>query len=88
MLDALLPAAAAIEESAARGENVTAILHAAVAAAEQGVEATKTMRPRLGRSAYVGERALGNPDPGAYAVGLWLKAISASVAGSGSRPTS
>jgi len=75
MLDALLPAADAIEAAAKRGDDGDALLRAAIAAAEQGVAATAQMRPRLGRSAYVGDRALGNPDPGAYAVALWLKAI-------------
>lgn len=79
MLDALLPAADAIEQMAKRGDSGAAILSAAVAAAEAGVEATKTLRPRLGRSAYVGERALGHPDPGAYAVAVWLKAIASAV---------
>ncbi len=64
---------------AKRGDSGAAILSAAVAAAEAGVEATKTLRPRLGRSAYVGERALGHPDPGAYAVAVWLKAIASAV---------
>jgi dihydroxyacetone kinase len=50
-----------------------------VDAAEKGVEATKAMKPRLGRSSYVGDRVLGNPDPGAYAVALWLKAIASSL---------
>jgi dihydroxyacetone kinase len=77
MLDALLPAAEAIEQAADRGEGVAAILRAAAAAAEAGVEATKDMRPRLGRSSYLGDRALGNPDPGAYAVAIWLGAVAA-----------
>lgn len=81
MLDALLPAAQAIEQAAGEGRDVSAILRAAIEAADAGVEATKDMRPRLGRSAYVGERALGNPDPGAYAVSVWLKAIASAVRG-------
>lgn len=79
MLDALLPAADAIEEAARQGRDRQAILQAAVAAAEQGVEATKAMTPRLGRSSYVGERALGHPDPGAYAVATWLGAIASAM---------
>lgn len=73
MLDALLPATAALERTI--GEGRAALIEAAIEAAEVGVEATKTMRPRLGRSSYVGDRALGHPDPGAYAVAVWLKAI-------------
>jgi dihydroxyacetone kinase len=79
MLDALLPAADAIESASGRGHSADAILQAAIAAADAGVEATKTMRPRLGRSAYVGERALGHADPGAYAVAVWLGAARAAL---------
>jgi len=79
MLDALLPAAGAIEQAAARGDDATAILRAAIAAAEAGVEATKAMQPRLGRSSYVGERVLGHPDPGAWAVAAWLRAIASAL---------
>jgi dihydroxyacetone kinase len=32
------------------------------------------MKPRLGRSSYLGERVLGHPDPGAKAVAVWLRA--------------
>ncbi len=80
MLDALLPAADAIENAARQGADVRAILQAAVEAAERGVEATKAMTPRLGRSSYVGDRALGHPDPGAYAVAIWLGAIASALA--------
>jgi dihydroxyacetone kinase len=67
MLDALLPAADALEQGGG--------IRGAVAAAEAGVDATRAMQPRLGRSSYVGDRALGHPDPGAYAVAVWLGAI-------------
>jgi dihydroxyacetone kinase len=75
MLDALIPAADAADAAVARGDAVPAILAAAIRAAHAGVEATKQMRPRLGRSSYLGDRALGHADPGAYAVALWLEAI-------------
>lgn len=75
MLDALLPAADAMEQAARRGEDAAVIVRAAVTAAERGVEATKAMEPRLGRSSYVGTRVLGHPDPGAQAVAIWLDAI-------------
>jgi len=29
----------------------------------------------INRSAYIGERALGSPDPGAEAVAVWLRGI-------------
>lgn len=81
MLDALLPAADAIERGARTNGDAAAILRAAIEAAEAGVEATKAMRPRLGRSSYIGERALGHADPGAHAVAVWLRAIASAVGG-------
>ncbi len=80
MLDALLPAADAIEQAARRGDDAATMVRAASAAAEQGVEATKSMEPRLGRSSYVGARVLGHPDPGADAVAIWLNAIAPAMA--------
>jgi dihydroxyacetone kinase len=34
------------------------------------------LKPRLGRSSYLGDRVLGHPDPGAQAVAIWLRAAS------------
>ena len=34
------------------------------------------MKPRLGRSSYLGDRVLGYPDPGAKAIAVWLSAAS------------
>ncbi|MET0256042.1 MAG: dihydroxyacetone kinase subunit DhaL [Luteibacter sp.] len=79
MLDAMLPAADAIDAAVARGAGARDIALAAAAAADAGVEATKAMRPRLGRSAYLGERTQGHADPGAFAVALWLKAIGSAL---------
>lgn len=75
MLDALIPAADSMDAAVARGDTAPAILQAAIKAARAGVDATKQMRPRLGRSSYLGDRALGHADPGAFAVALWLEAI-------------
>ena len=48
----------------------------AVEAAERGVKPTAQMKPRLGRSSYLGDRVLGYPDPGAKAISVWLCAAS------------
>jgi dihydroxyacetone kinase len=66
MLDALDPFVKALQQGAG--------LKAAVEAAEGGAEATAQMKPRLGRSSYLGDRVLGHPDPGAKAVTIWLRA--------------
>jgi dihydroxyacetone kinase len=76
MLDALHPAAEAFQASLARGEAASVAWAAAVRAAEAGLEATTTMRPRLGRASYLGDRAIGAPDAGAAAVAIWMRALS------------
>jgi dihydroxyacetone kinase len=57
-------------------------LSAAAAAALGGAERTCTMMPRLGRSSYLRNRAIGHPDPGAHAVAIWLQAVSQSISAS------
>jgi triose/dihydroxyacetone kinase / FAD-AMP lyase (cyclizing) len=74
MLDALDPFVKSLKD--ARGEPSREMLLTAVEAAESGVEATAQMKPRLGRSSYLGDRVLGHPDPGAKAVAIWLRAAS------------
>jgi dihydroxyacetone kinase len=76
MLDALLPAAEALQEAVHSGRSVSDALRAAAAAAAAGARATADMMPRRGRSSYLGARALGHPDPGAEAVAVWLGATS------------
>jgi triose/dihydroxyacetone kinase / FAD-AMP lyase (cyclizing) len=75
MLDALDPFVKALKKGGGGKASREAIL-AAVEAAERGVEATTRMKPRLGRSSYLGDRVLGYPDPGAKAVAVWLRAAS------------
>ena len=73
MLDALEPFVTTLKNIPA-GKVSRETLMAAVKAAEAGVEATAQMKPRLGRSSYLGDRVLGHPDPGAKAVSVWLRA--------------
>jgi dihydroxyacetone kinase len=75
MLDALDPFVKALKKVGG-GEASGEVILAAVEAAERGVEATAQMKPRLGRSSYLGDRVLGYPDPGAKAVAVWLRAAS------------
>jgi ATP-dependent dihydroxyacetone kinase len=79
MLDALYPAVAALQAALAQGESVTAAWARCVSAAEAGAASTAQMRPRLGRSSYLGDRALGVQDGGAVAASIWLRALSAIV---------
>jgi triose/dihydroxyacetone kinase / FAD-AMP lyase (cyclizing) len=73
MLDALDPFAKSLQQAIGLKATSDAVL-AALEAAERGVEATAQMKPRLGRSSYLGDRVLGYPDPGAEAVSVWLRA--------------
>ncbi|NEB48438.1 DAK2 domain-containing protein, partial [Streptomyces sp. SID339] len=47
----------------------------AAQAAIRGALATASLRPRRGRASYVGDHALGVPDPGALAVALLFMAL-------------
>ena len=73
MLDALDPFVKALNKGG-DGQASREVVLGAVEAAECGAEATAQMKPRLGRSSYLGDRVLGYPDPGAKAVAIWLRA--------------
>ncbi|MCO6049214.1 dihydroxyacetone kinase family protein [Mesorhizobium sp. RP14(2022)] len=75
MLDALQPAADAFSATVESGSSLTVAWENAARAAEDGAAATASMRPRLGRASYLGERALGIEDGGARAVAIWLAAV-------------
>lgn len=64
MLDALLPALAAMPEG----------LEKAAAASESGMRATIPMQARKGRASYLGSRSIGHQDPGATSSWLLIKA--------------
>jgi len=69
MMDAFLPALAALK-GADPEQGIKTALQQAAAAAAQGAEATKAMRAKFGRARNLGERSLGAVDPGAMSVAL------------------
>jgi len=75
MLDALVPAAGELAGSLALGRSSREALAEAAEMARVGAESTASMSPRKGRSSYLGDRAIGHPDPGAEAVAVWLRAL-------------
>ena len=75
MVDALLPALAALKQAVADGQDVRAAVAAAVAAAEQGMKDTIPLQARKGRASYLGERSIGHQDPGATSSHLILNAL-------------
>ncbi|MDQ2711102.1 MAG: dihydroxyacetone kinase subunit DhaK [Acidobacteriota bacterium] len=79
MLDALTPFASTFRAELTNGASLQDALEAGVLKAEDGAEATAYMKPRRGRSSYLGERTWGHPDGGAVAVALWLRAVVATL---------
>ena len=73
MVDALLPALAAMRASLEGGAGLAKILDEGAAAAEAGMRATIPMQARKGRASYLGERSIGHQDPGATSSYLLLK---------------
>lgn len=74
MLDALLPALAAMRAAAQSGGGIDQVLAQGVAAAEAGMKATIPMEARKGRASYLGARSVGHQDPGATSAWLLLRA--------------
>lgn len=74
MLDALLPAQAALHQAVDEGASPAGALGAAAAAAEEGMRATIPLVARKGRASYLGDRSAGHQDPGATSSHLLLKA--------------
>ncbi|MEU6563414.1 dihydroxyacetone kinase subunit DhaL [Nocardia nova] len=72
MVDALAPAVEALS-----GGDITAMVSAAV----DGALSTAAVRARRGRASYLGERAVGHPDPGAVGVALLLCVLAEPVSG-------
>ncbi|PEF73907.1 dihydroxyacetone kinase subunit DhaK [Bacillus pseudomycoides] len=79
LVDALVPCANAWSESAAAGTDFKTAFEKGAAAAVKGAEYTKEIVARMGRAGTVGERSLGYPDAGAYALGVIFTELSRSL---------
>ncbi len=73
MIDALVPAVEAVQKAAGDGASITDALERGAQAAEEGAAATKDMQARFGRAKNIGEKSVGNADPGATSVSLIFK---------------
>jgi len=72
MLDALLPAIAALQSGQSLAQ--------AAVAAHKGADATRSMKARAGRASYIPPEQLANiPDPGAEAIAVLFEALAASA---------
>jgi len=79
MLDALVPAAAALRDAAGRGEPLAAAAAGAARAAGTGAAATRDMEPKAGRASWIAGRARGNVDGGARAVAIIAAAVASAL---------
>ncbi|PWJ50416.1 dihydroxyacetone kinase subunit DhaK [Faecalicatena contorta] len=79
LIDALVPCADSWAESAGRGDDVKTAFTKAAKAAVDGAKATEDILARMGRAGTVGERSLGYPDAGAFALGVIFTEISESI---------
>jgi len=70
MIDAIVPAMAAIRSAADAGKNILDALTDGSEAAAKGAETTKEMQATFGRAKNIGERAIGHVDPGAASMAI------------------
>jgi dihydroxyacetone kinase-like protein len=80
MLDAWVPALAAMQSAVVEKLSDKDAIAKAVAAAEKGMKDTIPMLATKGRASYLGERSVGHQDPGATSTYLMLKTLSEVVA--------
>ena len=73
MLDTLHPFLEALK--GAQDQPLAEAWAAALPAAQEGMEATKTMKSQKGRAARLGERSRGHADPGAVSMNYMLRAV-------------
>lgn len=75
LIDALQPAAGAARAAVLSGGSTTRVVAAAADAARAGVEQTRALAAHHGRARFLGERAIGQADPGAVSVWLMLDTL-------------
>ncbi|KEK22871.1 dihydroxyacetone kinase subunit DhaK [Bacillus gaemokensis] len=79
LVDALVPCVNSWLESATAGTDFKTAFEKGAAAAVRGAEYTKEIVARMGRAGTVGERSLGYPDAGAFALGVIFTELSSSL---------
>ena len=79
MLDSICPAYESLKESIAAGEDIKVAMEKAVAAAQAGIEYTKTIKATKGRASYIGDRSIGHQDPGATSATYMLEEFLANI---------
>lgn len=79
MLDTLMPIHESLQNSLTENKSIDEALEAALLAAREGVEFTKTIAAKRGRASYIGDRSIGTEDPGAVSSMILFKAFCQSL---------
>jgi len=79
VLDAMIPAREALDQAVASGASLEAGLKLAQVAAEKGMKATVAMQAQFGRARWLGERSIGQQDPGATLIYLLISSVVSSL---------
>jgi phosphoenolpyruvate---glycerone phosphotransferase subunit DhaL len=83
MVDALLPALAALRAAADDGAGLGDALRRSADAAAEGMRATIPLEARKGRASYLGPRSVGHQDPGATSSHMLLDVAATTFGGDG-----
>ncbi|MEW1959856.1 DAK2 domain-containing protein, partial [Kineococcus sp. NPDC059986] len=75
MLDSQVPFAETLAERIAAGDDLKTAFTTASQAATDAAEATKQLRPQIGRARPLAERSLGHPDAGAVSLALVTRTV-------------
>jgi phosphoenolpyruvate---glycerone phosphotransferase subunit DhaL len=75
MVDAWMPAVAALAQALHSGASLPHALYDCVASAETGMNSTVPLVAKKGRASYLGERSAGHLDPGAASTTILLRAL-------------
>jgi phosphoenolpyruvate---glycerone phosphotransferase subunit DhaL len=75
MVDAWMPAVAALAQALHSGASLPHALYDCVASAETGMNSTIPLVAKKGRASYLGERSAGHLDPGAASTTILLRAL-------------
>lgn len=80
MLDAMVPALDAMDQTLSEGGSIAEASRAAADAAGVGRDATEPLVARKGRASYLGERSAGHLDPGAASTAILFETLAAAFA--------
>jgi phosphoenolpyruvate---glycerone phosphotransferase subunit DhaL len=72
MFDTVVPAVNALREARSADESFSNALRKSIVAAESGMNSTKEMNSKRGRSSRLGERSVGHIDPGSASMCVFL----------------